>query len=82
MPPRNVSLAIDVSVAMVKGVPPSVVFDGRATVPLNVGLAVSALVLIAVEMLSNSVSNSAPLMILSGSPLVSVSFAAKSVVLM
>lgn len=81
MPPRNVSLATDVSVTMVKGVPPSVVFVGRATVPLNVGLAVSALVLIAVEMLSNSVSNSAPLITLFGSPLESESFAAKSVVL-
>lgn len=80
MPPKNVILAIGIPV--VRGVPPRLVFAGRFTVPLNVGLAVSALVLIAVEMLSNSTSKSAPLITLFGSPLDRESFASKSVVLM
>ena len=54
----------------------------RETVPLNVGLAVSALVLTAVAILSNSVSNSVPLMTFCGSPLDRLSLGPKAVVLM
>ena len=48
--------------------------------PVKVGEARSALVAIAVDMASNSVSNSAPLMILPLSPEGRLSLAAKSVV--
>ena len=54
--------------------------DVMLIVPLNVGLAKSALVAIAVEMLSNSVSNSEPRMILPVFPLGRLSLASKSVV--
>jgi hypothetical protein len=49
-------------------------------VPVNVGPAVSALVAIAVAMLTNSVLNSVPLMILFASPEDRESLEAKSVV--
>lgn len=48
--------------------------------PVNAGLLASALVAMAVDMLSNSVSNSEPLMILLESPEGNESLAAKSVV--
>lgn len=51
------------------------------TVPVNVGLALSALVATAVAMLVNSVSISDPRTTFAGSPVVSVSFAVKLVVL-
>ena len=51
------------------------------SVPVNVGPAKSALVAIAVDILSNSVSNSVPLITLPESPLGRLSLASKSVVL-
>jgi len=53
----------------------------KVKVPVNVGPDVSALVAIAVEIASNSVSNSAPRMIFPESPVGNESFASKSVVL-
>lgn len=81
MPPMKNNLADDTLGTTVSVLPPSVTLEGSATVPVNVGLAVSALVLMAVDMLSNSVSNSEPLITLFGLPLESESFASKSVVL-
>jgi len=78
MPPKKNNLADDITVRVS---PPSVTVAGSVTAPVNVGLADSALVAMAVAMLSNSVSNSEPLMTLFGSPVVSESFASKSVVL-
>jgi hypothetical protein len=53
----------------------------KVRVPVNVGPAVSALVAIAVEIASNSVSNSAPRIIFPESPVGNESLASKSVVL-
>ena len=54
---------------------------GRVTVPVNVGLALSALVPLATAMLLNSVSISVPLTILAGLPETKASLVAKFVVL-
>jgi hypothetical protein len=61
--------------------PPLMSTVGIVVVPVNVGLAMFDLVATAVAILSNSVSNSVPLMILPLSPEGKLSFAAKSVVL-
>jgi hypothetical protein len=54
---------------------------GAAGVPVNVGLAISALVAIAVEIALNSVSNSVPLMIFKGLPVERLSLLVKFVLL-
>ena len=60
--------------------PPLISTPAKTDVPVNVGPARSALVAIAVTMLSNSVSNSVPRITLLVSPPGSVSLAAKSVI--
>ena len=66
--------------ALPRTVLPLTVSPSIVTVPVNVGLFASDLEAIAVAMLSNSVSNSEPRMILPESPDGKESFASKSVV--
>jgi len=79
----KVALLDDISSSSTKAVTlivPSEIVS-KVRVPVNVGPAVSALVPIAVEIASNSVSNSEPRMIFPESPVGSESLASKSVVL-
>ena len=73
--------AVEAPITVPSMFPPLMSAVGIVTVPVNVGLAVSDLVAIAVDIASNSVSNSEPRITLLVSPPGSVSLAAKSVVL-
>ena len=73
--------AVEAPITVPSMLPPLMSAVGTVTVPVKVGLAVSDFVAIAVDIASNSVSNSAPRTTLLVSPPGRVSLAAKSVVL-